>query len=58
MEQTPLDNKHYSLLSVIVKCMGNTIDLMKTCYSEHIMPVPWPFITLRVHSNKIGLACC
>ena len=32
--------------------MKKNLDIMTPCYSEHILPVPWPFIIiLRFHCN-------
>ena len=29
--------------------MENNLNITKPCYSEHIVPVPWPFVILRCH---------
>ena len=39
--------------SVIVKYMEKILDMMKTCYSEQILPVPWHCIILRFHHISI-----
>lgn len=34
---------------MIVKYMKKDLDMTKPCYSEQILPVPWPFFMWRFH---------
>ena len=41
------------LYPVIVKYMKKNLDIMKHCFSKHILPVPWPFVKSRFHRNLV-----
>jgi len=43
-----LDNS-LNEVPVIVKYMEKNLNTMKSCYSKHIFPVPWPFVKSRFH---------
>ena len=32
---------------LIVKYMEKNLEVTKPCYSEHMLPVPWPFVISR-----------
>ena len=34
------------------KLYGKNLDIMKPCYSEQILPVPWPFVISRFHCSS------
>ena len=36
----------------MVKYTKQSLDITKPGYSEQILSVPWPFVTLRVHCNS------
>ena len=31
--------------------MEKNLDVTKPCYSEHMLPVPWPFVISRFHRD-------
>ena len=33
--------------------MKMTFDITKPCYSEQILPVPWPFVISRFHCQQL-----
>jgi len=39
-----------NISQVTVKYMEKNLDTTKPGYSEHIVPVPWPFMRSRLHS--------
>ena len=44
-------NERFSILRLIVKYMEKNLDVMKPRYSEHMLPVPWPFVISRFHCD-------
>ena len=44
---------------VIVEFMKKNLDITEPHYNEHIVPVPWPFVTLRFHCSMadVELLC-
>ena len=44
-------NERFSILRLIVKYMEKNLDVMKPRYSEHMLPVPWPFVISRFHRD-------
>ena len=43
--------------NIYVKYMKKNLEIKKPGCSEHILPVPWPFVILRFHCVGIYFVC-
>ena len=58
----PLCNKVLSITNdflypLIVKHVEKNLDVTKPCYSDHMLPVPWPFVISRFHYDLQSDGC-
>ena len=53
IKQTNLLRAIFFSAPVIVKYMKKNLSETKPCYSEQILPVPWPFVLMEFHCSRI-----
>ena len=46
------------IILVIIQYMEDSLDITKSCYNEHILPVPWLFVISRFHFTSLLVVIC